>query len=221
MPVVSFASAKGGVGKTTGALLAGTTLSEGGRVTIIDADQNSPLLWWNSKRHKEDCPNLSIKSGQGGINTLLSLIDAESQIADLILVDLEGVATSDNAQAFSVSDLVVLPMQATELDLRSAVSVIQELNGTPFSILYSRAKGILSRGARAVEANIRAAEHIHAFATKLSEREPFNAMFTYGRPLHALPKDQVLNTEPAILNARAFSGELLARVKNLAQGTSK
>lgn len=217
MPVVSFASAKGGVGKSTACLLAGSVLCEGGTVTVIDADQNAPLLWWNEGRKPNDCPNLFIKDGRGGIGALLSLIETEAASADLVLVDLEGVATSENAQAFAMSNLVVLPMQPTELDLRSAVAVIQELGETPFSILHSRAKGVLSRGARRVETDLREAPQIHVFATKVYDREPFNAMFTYRRPLEALPVSEVLNTERAVANARAYAGELLARLKHLAR----
>ena len=215
MAVVAYASSKGGVGKSTACLLAGTLLSEGGAVSIIDADQNAPLLWWNEGREPDDCRNLSIKDGRGGIDHLLRLIETEASSSDLVLLDLEGVATSENAQAFAVSDLVVLPMQPTELDLRSAVTVIQELDGVPFSILLNKTKGVPSRGAARVERDLRAAENINVLRTKMYEREPFNAMFTYRRPLHALP-DDVLNTDKAIANARAHAGELLAHLKHLA-----
>ena len=225
MAVVSFASGKGGVGKTTACLLAGTTLCEGGSVTIIDADQNSPLLWWNEGRQASDCPTMSIKDGNIGIGALLEMIEQERKAANLVLVDLEGVATSENARAFGVSDLVVLPMKQTELDLRSAVDVMREIKGQeaetsrriPFSILFSQTKVVASRGAREIERNLRDASEIHTFATKIFEREPFNAMFNFRRPLEGLPKTEVLNVDKAVTNARAYAGELLARLHNVSQ----
>ena len=53
MPTIVFASPKGGVGKSTSALLLGCQLaSNGATVTIIDADPNRPLARWASLPHK-------------------------------------------------------------------------------------------------------------------------------------------------------------------------
>ena len=47
MPVVVAVNPKGGVGKTTAALLLGTVLAErGALVSIIDADPNRHLMSW-------------------------------------------------------------------------------------------------------------------------------------------------------------------------------
>jgi chromosome partitioning protein len=47
MPIVVFANPKGGVGKSTAAvLLASELASHGGSVTMIDADPNRPLSRW-------------------------------------------------------------------------------------------------------------------------------------------------------------------------------
>ena len=49
MPTIVFASPKGGVGKSTAAVLLATELaSHGGTVTMIDADPNKPLSQWAS-----------------------------------------------------------------------------------------------------------------------------------------------------------------------------
>ena len=50
MPTIVFASPKGGVGKSTAAVLLATELaSHGGSVTMIDADPNRPLSQWARK----------------------------------------------------------------------------------------------------------------------------------------------------------------------------
>ena len=47
MPVITFASPKGGAGKTTGATVLGTEPAErGASVTIIDADPNKNVVDW-------------------------------------------------------------------------------------------------------------------------------------------------------------------------------
>src|SRR5664279_858973 len=53
MPTIVFASPKGGVGKSTAAVLLATELaSHGGSVTMIDADPNRPLTQWASRPGK-------------------------------------------------------------------------------------------------------------------------------------------------------------------------
>ena len=56
MPVIVFASSKGGVGKSTTALTLSHALARGGAsVTLIDADPNAPLEAW-ARLTGEDLP---------------------------------------------------------------------------------------------------------------------------------------------------------------------
>ena len=53
MPTISFASSKGGAGKSTSAVLLATELAmRGASVTIIDADPNQPVMRWSKKPGK-------------------------------------------------------------------------------------------------------------------------------------------------------------------------
>jgi chromosome partitioning protein len=53
MPTIVFASPKGGVGKSTAAVLLATELaSHGGSVRMIDADPNRPLTQWANRPGK-------------------------------------------------------------------------------------------------------------------------------------------------------------------------
>jgi chromosome partitioning protein len=53
MPTIVFASPKGGVGKSTSAVLLSTVLAErGGSVTMIDADPNKPISQWANRPGK-------------------------------------------------------------------------------------------------------------------------------------------------------------------------
>jgi chromosome partitioning protein len=50
MPTIVFASPKGGVGKSTAAVLLATELAyHGGSVTMIDVDPNRPLTQWANR----------------------------------------------------------------------------------------------------------------------------------------------------------------------------
>ncbi|WP_337770750.1 ParA family protein [Sphingobium yanoikuyae] len=46
MPTIAFISPKGGVGKTTVALLLASQLARGAKVTVIDTDPNHPVAAW-------------------------------------------------------------------------------------------------------------------------------------------------------------------------------
>ena len=46
MPTIAFISPKGGVGKTTAALLLACEIARGTQVTVIDADPNHPIAGW-------------------------------------------------------------------------------------------------------------------------------------------------------------------------------
>jgi chromosome partitioning protein len=57
MPTRVFASPKGGVGKSTAAVLLATELAGfGAAVTMIDADPNKPLSLWQGDRAKPTTP---------------------------------------------------------------------------------------------------------------------------------------------------------------------
>jgi chromosome partitioning protein len=59
MPTIVFASPKGGVGKSTSAVLLATELAvRGVDVTIIDADPNRPVSRWAKRPNKP--PSLTV-----------------------------------------------------------------------------------------------------------------------------------------------------------------
>src|SRR5688500_16737508 len=80
MPVISFANAKGGAGKTTAALLLATELAhQGFRVTVIDADPQRWISQWREAsgpvRNIEVVSEVTIASLQCHLREMASRTD--------------------------------------------------------------------------------------------------------------------------------------------------
>ena len=121
MPTISFASSKGGVGKSTSAVLLATELAERGTtVTVVDADPNQPVTRWSRKPGKPK--KLTVVSGITE-ETLIDSIDIAARKTAFVIVDLEGTASLMVAQAMSRADLVVIPTKGSELDAIEAIKV--------------------------------------------------------------------------------------------------
>ena len=105
MPTISFASSKGGCGKSTSAVLLATELAtRGTTVTIIDADPNQPVSRWSRKPGKP--ATLTVLSDVTE-ETLIDAIEDAARKTAFVIVDLEGTASLMVAQAMSRSDLVI------------------------------------------------------------------------------------------------------------------
>lgn len=98
MPVITLLSPKGGVGKTTAALLLAIELSEGGNsVVIIDADPNFPLAKWAGLPGKPD--NIEVVQ-EIDEDAIIDTIDAAQKRAHYVIVDLEGRASARVTNAY-------------------------------------------------------------------------------------------------------------------------
>ena len=123
MPTISFASSKGGAGKSTSAVLLATELAgRGASVTIIDADPNQPVTRWSRKPGRPE--KLAVISGVTE-ETLIDAIDDAARKTAFVIVDLEGTASLMVAQAMSRADLVIIPTKGSELDAIEAIKVIK------------------------------------------------------------------------------------------------
>ena len=99
MPTISFASSKGGCGKSTSAVLLATELAtRGTTVTIIDADPNQPVSRWSRKPGKP--ATLTVLSDVTE-ETLIDAIEDAARKTAFVIVDLEGTASLMVAQAMS------------------------------------------------------------------------------------------------------------------------
>jgi chromosome partitioning protein len=144
MPTISFASSKGGAGKSTSALLLATELAgQGASVTIIDADPNQPITRWS---RKPGCPEtLTVISGATEA-TLTDEIDAAARKTTFVIVDLEGTASHMVTLAMSRTDFAVIPTKGSELDGIEAIKVIKFIRvqervfrrTIPYAVLFTQ-----------------------------------------------------------------------------------
>lgn len=215
MPVVSFVSSKGGVGKTTGAVvLAGELAGAGRTVRMVDADPNQPLLIWQKVRALPR--TISIVADELA-ETIIDTIDTGRSAADYVIVDLEGTATDRVGFAVTRSDLVLIPVQGSMLDANEAakaIKLVRQMSRVagreiPYKLYFSKvAPAIREKTARDIED-----QFTHASVPKLTvslvDRAAFRAIFSLGGTLHTLDKSDVGGLEAARENAFAFAQAII------------
>ena len=226
MPIIVFASPKGGVGKSTSAVILATELAEkGAEVTVIDADPNHPVSQW-AKRG--GCPEVLTVVGSVSEETVIDAIEDATARTAFVVVDLEGTASMTVAYAISRADLVVIPVQGSQLDAAEAAKAIRLIRQQekafarriPYAVLFTRTStAIKPRTFQHIRSEF--SDHgVPAFETQMHERDAFRAIFSFGGTLEALDPAQVGNVAAAISNARAFAAEVIAKLRQKVHETA-
>src|SRR3954447_20131850 len=139
MIVISLVNSKGGVGKTTAALLLATGLSEAAtrhqqplraHITVLDADPNQPIQEWADTAGPSVLANMTVRGGVNEnniaeiINGLASEEEETTGRGQIVIVDTQGAGNVASSYAIMASDLVLVPVQASLLDGREAAKTI-------------------------------------------------------------------------------------------------
>ena len=123
--IVSFASSKGGVGKSTSCAAVGARFAQRGeQVLIIDLDQNRTLERWG---RKANVPGLTVKAIERDDFTNVFRETMLAGEIDHVLIDLAGAREATVLKAIARSELVVIPAQASEPDLREALVIVSDI----------------------------------------------------------------------------------------------
>lgn len=185
--IVSFASSKGGVGKSTTCAAIGARLAaRGEQVLIIDLDQNKTLERWG---RKAKVTGLTVTGCDRDNFTTLFRDTVAAATMDHILIDLAGAREATALKAIARSDLVVIPSQASEPDLREALVVagdvrdVSEEKGAsiPYRMLLTKMSPLRTRVTDFVYQEL-ARHQLPIFRTVLVERVAYKEMFLTGVP---------------------------------------
>ncbi len=226
MPVIAVSNPKGGAGKSTATLLLATYLAkQGASVCVLDADPNQPILDW-----KEAGQSKTTLKVVGGVreSTLMETLDEQTQ--QFVFIDLEGTASILVSRSIALADFVIVPVQASAIDVRQASKAIKAVRDEekvaqrsnperriPYKVLMTRtpAPGApVSSVQRQLELEIGAA-NIPRFRTSLAERLAYKALFVERLTLSELGHLRVGNLEAAYQNVHELAEELITSLQDV------
>lgn len=217
MPVITMLSPKGGVGKTTTALLlAGQLADDGAEVILIDADPNFPLTRWT--KLKGQPKNIEVIQ-QIDEDEIVQTIDAARKRAPFVIVDLEGKATARSTNALMLSTLALVPIQGSAIDAAEAVRAFKSIRnaatarGRPLlhAAVLTRtpaSRKLWSKHLKGVVQNLNEAD-IPIVPTALAERGAYRDLFSLGGTLASMTNASVASLDQARENSRLFAGDIL------------
>ena len=222
MPVIAVANPKGGAGKSTTALLIACHLAHrGAKACVIAADPNQSIYDWKSNGGSKSALQVV---GSAREDSIMDVIEEQASKHTFVFVDLEGTASLLVSRSIAFADFVIIPIQASAVDVRQAQKAISAvrneerlvqrsnpLRRIPHKVLLTRtpAPGApISTIQRHLEAEIGNAR-ISRFQTTLSDRQAYKAIFSERLALDELGQHKVGNLEAAKENVRLLTEEML------------
>jgi chromosome partitioning protein len=119
--VISLINQKGGVGKTTIAINVASGLSSNGQKTLlVDADPQGSVLQWQATAE-----NLDFNVIQLPLSELQNQIKKHRRQFDYIVVDSPPALTQITLAIAAASDLAIIPLAPSSLDIFSSRETIQ------------------------------------------------------------------------------------------------
>jgi chromosome partitioning protein len=198
--ILVFASSKGGVGKSTTCAALGAALAlEGQRVLILDLDQNRTVHRWS---RKTAIPGLTVEAVTMGEFTSALKAKAGAGDYDHILIDLAGAREVTLFKAIARADLVVIPAQASEPDIREALVIagdVRDVEDTagrkiPYRLLLTKMYPLRTRVTDFAYAEL-ARLGLPMFKTVLVERTAYREMFLNGQAPSQIERDKGAGAE--------------------------
>ena len=129
MTIITIASTKGGVGKSTFVInLASIILNEDQKVAVLAADAQNSVSKWNRIREfmiseGADLKPMFVASARG--DTLIELANDKSKQGYIVLIDSPGVDDTNMRSALLRSDYVMTPCPISSIDLWEVESLLK------------------------------------------------------------------------------------------------
>lgn len=156
MYIITIASTKGGVGKSTFVLnLATVLLSQGKKVAVLDADSQGTINKWAKVRDYmidsgENISKLFVAGVRG--EALLEIANDKKQQGYFVLIDSPGVDDSNMRSSLLRSDIVVTTCPTSAIDLweiESLMAILKKLQAIqnrkiPLILLFNKVPNIHS-----------------------------------------------------------------------------
>ena len=210
--ILSFASSKGGLGKsTTCAALAAKLAQDGDRVLILDLDLNQTVARWAKKARLVGLDAVAVAP-----DAFTRVFRERAEQCDHVLIDLASTREATLLKAMARSDLVIVPAQASEPDLREALVIVDDIadvveagaKDLDYRLLLTKLFPLPTRVTGFAHDEI-ARHGLERFRTGLVERAQYREMFLTGRaPSIADPKGK------AATEIAALADEIRAIVKS-------
>jgi len=144
-PVISFATSKGGSGKSTALIiLASVFAHEGGRVAVIDTDPNETVWRWAQKSGRPE--NVTPYKARNDDELMDAIDSARDRGHQLILIDVEGRASALGNLAMSSATLTVIPVRPSEPDGVEASKTIKAIRAIERAIQQEKRYCIVING---------------------------------------------------------------------------
>jgi chromosome partitioning protein len=184
--VASFASTKGGVGKTSLVMALATDLRRRGRsVLLLDCDPNRHLAEW--VRRRADTGILAMDEITEA--NVRQTVQENAPNHDFTLIDLAGFGNLTMLYAFSVSDVVLIPTQQSYMDIKETVRTYKVVADSVGVLRHTPACGVvIVRTQAAIQSRVDRhardllTEHgVPALRTELIERSLLKEMTYTGR----------------------------------------
>lgn len=156
MYIITIASTKGGVGKSTFVLnLATVLLNQGKKVALLDADSQGTISKWSKVREYmidsgEKMNKLFVAGVRG--EALLEIANDKKQQGYFVLIDSPGVDDSNMRSSLLRSDVVVTTCSTSAVDLweiESLINILKKLRTIqnrriPLLLLFNKVPSIHS-----------------------------------------------------------------------------
>lgn len=186
---------------------------------VLDADPNQPIVDWRKNGHSTS--KIDVIGGVTEKN-LMETLDGLSH--QFVFIDLEGTASVLVSRSIALADFVIIPVQASAVDVREASKAIRAVRDEervaqrsnaarriPYKVLMTRtpAPGApVSSVQRQLESEIKAT-NIPRFRTSLAERLAFKSVFLERLSLPELENMRVGNLGAAYENVHELALELI------------